>query len=295
MDFLANHLYPTVHPEFPELRFLGWDHNKDHIVAYAHAFYSNATVRAMVWGLGAHWYTGGSFDNVQQVVDAYPEKGVMATEACACPVHVDDWTYGERYGHDILQDLNVGVQGWTDWNLVLDSKGGPNHVGGSCDAPILRLQDGSVHYQPSFYYLGHFTRFLPRGAVRILHQFTGSDSLLEITTWEVDVSDGAEDSGVRESVRRRVRETGVAASGVEVVAVILNRQPTAFSLQVTTGWYTAGSMQARVNAPAHSIQTLHFDAALLNNTRYAVVDLTADSASRGRGKSGRHQAMINAV
>ena len=86
----------------------------DHVVAYAQAFYSNSTIRDMVWGLGVHWYTGGSFDNVQQVTEQWPEKGVMATEACACPVNVDSWEYGERYGHDILQDLNVGVQGWTD-------------------------------------------------------------------------------------------------------------------------------------------------------------------------------------
>ena len=152
-------------------------------------------------------------------------------------------------------------------NLVLDDSGGPNHVGGSCDAPIIRLANNTLNYQPSYYYMGHFSRYLPRGAIRVMHQFTGSDSLLEITTWEVDVGQQAQDSGVRESVRGRVRETGVEASGREVVVIVLNRQREAQSFQLTTGWYTPGSLQATVAVPAHSIQTLHFDAALLNTTR----------------------------
>ena len=155
---------------------------------------------------------------------------------------------------------------------MLDSKGGPNHVGGSCDAPVLRLANNTLHYQPSYYYMGHFSRYLPRGAVRVLHQFTGSDSPLEITTFEVEVSDDAEDSGLRESVRRRVRETGVKASGLEVVVVVLNRQQSAYTFQITTGWYTTGSVQAKVSVPGHSIQTLHFDAALLNTTRPTGMD-----------------------
>ena len=288
---------------------------------YASAFYSNSTVRDMVWGLGLHWYSGDSFDNVQQVADAWPGKGLMATEACACPVHLDDWSYGERYtatpvlhahrlllgrlthllsspslrghfdryGHDILGDLNVGVQGWTDWNMLLDHNGTPNHVNGSCDAPIIRLPNNTLHLQPSYFYLGHFTRYLPRGATRIMHQFTGSDSPLEISTWMVDVGEGGEESGLKESVRRREREEGVAASGSEVVVIVLNRQASEAELQLTTGYYTPGSLQATVHVPAHSIQTLHFDAALLNTTR-TTAERTPSAPSHRR--SGREEVEV---
>jgi hypothetical protein len=126
--------------------------------------------------------------------------------------------------------------------------------------------NNTLHYQPAYYYLGHFSRFLPRNAVRIMHQFTDSDSTLEITTWLVHVGTGSPDSGLKESVKRRTQQTGQAPSGNEVVVVVLNRESDAASIQVTSGWYTTGSVQAMVNVPAHSIQTLHFDAALLNVT-----------------------------
>jgi O-glycosyl hydrolase len=81
-------------------------------------------LKAMVWGIALHWYSGDGFSNVQQVYDAWPGKGIMATEACDCPINLDRWQTGEHYGHDILGDLNAGTQGWTDWNLMLDWTGG---------------------------------------------------------------------------------------------------------------------------------------------------------------------------
>ena len=118
--------------------------------------------------------------------------------------------------------------------------------------PSCELANNSVHYQPSYFYLGHFSRYLPRGAVRIMHHFTGSDSSLEITTWLVQVGDGSEGSGLKKSVRRRVRENGVEASRSKVVVVVFNRQDNAAALQITTGWYTAGSLRARLSVRAHS-------------------------------------------
>merc|ERR550514_1203125 len=43
---------------------------------------------------------------------------------------------GEGYAHDIMGDLNAGAAAWTDWNLLLDGKGGPNHLGNPCDAAM---------------------------------------------------------------------------------------------------------------------------------------------------------------
>ncbi len=79
------------------------------------------------------------------------------------------WALGERYAHNIINDLNRWTVGWIDWNLVLDETGGPNHVGNLCSAPILidTANDALMH-QSSYYYLGHFTRFIKPGAQRIL-------------------------------------------------------------------------------------------------------------------------------
>ena len=48
-----------------------------------------------------------------------------------------DWNRGQQYAEDIIGDLNAGMVGWTDWNMVLNMEGGPNHANNSCDAPIV--------------------------------------------------------------------------------------------------------------------------------------------------------------
>lgn len=56
-----------------------------------------------------------------------------------------------------------------DWNLVLDIQGGPNHVGNYCSAPIiLDTEQDALLPQSSYYYLGHFARFIKPGAQRVL-------------------------------------------------------------------------------------------------------------------------------
>jgi glucosylceramidase len=47
-------------------------------------------------------------------------------------------------------------QGWTDWNILLDQNGGPNHVGNFCFSPIHGDTRTGLIYTPSYYYIGHF-------------------------------------------------------------------------------------------------------------------------------------------
>jgi glucosylceramidase len=69
----------------------------------------------------------------------------------------------------MVNDFNAGTVGWTDWNVLLDEKGGPNHVGNFCYAPIIAdTRDGKVHYVNSYYYIGHFSKFIKPGAKRII-------------------------------------------------------------------------------------------------------------------------------
>jgi glucosylceramidase len=69
----------------------------------------------------------------------------------------------------MINDLNRWTVGWIDWNLLLDTTGGPNHAGNYCSAPILAdTTTGELHYQSSYYAIGHFSRFIQPGARRIL-------------------------------------------------------------------------------------------------------------------------------
>ena len=79
------------------------------------------------------------------------------------------WEAGERYAQSVIKDVNRWTVGWTDWNILLDEQGGPNHVGNFCFAPVhADTRTDSLIFMNSFYYLGHFSKFIRPGAVRIL-------------------------------------------------------------------------------------------------------------------------------
>jgi glucosylceramidase len=123
-----------------------------------------------VWGTGFHWYGEDHFDHVQQVHDAWPDKQLLFTEGCQeGGPHHGSWELGERYARSMINDLNRWTVGWIDWNLVLDQQGGPNHVGNFCSAPIhTDAASDTFSLQSSYYYLGHFARFVRPGARRVL-------------------------------------------------------------------------------------------------------------------------------
>jgi glucosylceramidase len=82
---------------------------------------------------------------------------------------INDWALGERYGLSLINDFNSGATGWTDWNMLLDENGGPNHVGNFCFSPIHGdTRTGRLIYTNSYYYLGQFSRFIRPGAKRIV-------------------------------------------------------------------------------------------------------------------------------
>ncbi len=128
-----------------------------------------------VWGIGFHWYeswTGAPTpENVKLVADAFPDKPLLLTEACNYPFSwetFDEWRWGEKYGASMISDFNNGAVAWTDWNILLDETGGPNHVGNFCFAPVhADTRDGSLHFMNSYYYIGHFSKFIRPGAQRI--------------------------------------------------------------------------------------------------------------------------------
>ncbi len=68
----------------------------------------------------------------------------------------------------MIGSLNAGMHAFLDWNLYLDAQGGPNHAGNYCDAPIMAdVEKGTFHTNLSYDYIGHFSRYLKPGAVRI--------------------------------------------------------------------------------------------------------------------------------
>lgn len=170
-DFVRDFLGPELaQAGLGHIKIVIWDHNRDHLVERASVVYSDPAAAKYVWGAGFHWYGEPHFEQVQLTHDAWPDKQLLFTEGCQeGGPHTGSWDLGERYAHNIINDLNRWTVGWIDWNLVLDETGGPNHVGNLCSAPILvDTANDTLMHQSSYYYLGHFTRFIKRGAKRVL-------------------------------------------------------------------------------------------------------------------------------
>jgi glucosylceramidase len=169
-DFVRDFLGPELHAAgLGDVRIVIWDHNRDLMVERARVVYSDPEAARYVWGTGFHWYGEDCFDHVQQVHDAWPDKHLLFTEGCQeGGPHHGSWDLGERYARSMINDLNRWTVGWIDWNLLLDWTGGPNHVGNLCSAPILAdVAADSIARQSSYWYLGHFARFVRPGARRV--------------------------------------------------------------------------------------------------------------------------------
>lgn len=181
-DFVKYHLGPALERAgLSRLKLMIWDHNRGIMYQRAKVVYDDPVASKYVWGTGFHWYVGDHFDNVRLVHDAYPDKELVFTEGTEANFDankIKDWQWGEFFGKSIIMDLNNWASGWVAWNVILDERGGPNHVGNFCMAPIIcNTKTGELTYMNSFYYLGHFSRFLRPGAKRIICSSNHDDLL----------------------------------------------------------------------------------------------------------------------
>lgn len=64
--------------------------------------------------------------------------------------------------------MNHSVSGWVDWNLALDNHGGPTWANNFVDAAVIVNTTADEFYkQPMFYAIGHFSKFIPVGSIRV--------------------------------------------------------------------------------------------------------------------------------
>lgn len=234
-DFLKNFLGPTMkRAGLGNKKIIAWDHNRDLIYQRVSTILADPKAAAYVWGIGFHWYepwSGGTmlFDNVRLVAENFPDKKLIFTEGTPDsfkPEDINAWRLGEYYGRSMINDFNDGAVGWTDWNVLLDEKGGPNHVGNFCFAPVhADTRTGELTYTNSYHYIGHFSKFVRPGARRI----TSSPS------------------------RSALLSTAFVNPDGKVAVIVMN--PT--DQKISYFLWVAGDA-AEVNSLPHSIQTLVF-------------------------------------
>ncbi|MCR5836383.1 MAG: glucosylceramidase [Lachnospiraceae bacterium] len=179
-EFACDYLYEELKKEglADKVKIIIWDHNRDIIYRRVKESMSYDKSDEKIWGVAYHWYCCNKSENLAMVHKDYPNLHLIFTEGCVELVNVSGstsskegagaWTHGETYGRNIINDMNNFCEGWIDWNLLLNEQGGPNYVGNFCEAPIMvDRNENKVLKNVSYFYIGHFSKYIQHGATRI--------------------------------------------------------------------------------------------------------------------------------
>jgi glucosylceramidase len=211
-DFVKNHLGPKFRSEGHQVKILGFDQNRDEQMnIWVDAMYGDPEAAKYYDGTAVHWYAS-TFDYFPEALQyahrKAPGKHLIQTEACIdaevprwqedswyWSAEAKDWGYtwapehlkhlhpkyvpAFRYARDIIGCLNHHVEGWIDWNMVLDRQGGPNWAKNWCTAPVIvDPEKDEVYFTPLYYVMSHFSRFIRPGAIRIGFSNPSQDLML---------------------------------------------------------------------------------------------------------------------
>ncbi|MGE9294979.1 MAG: glycoside hydrolase family 30 protein [Puniceicoccales bacterium] len=219
--FIADYLGPTLKKSHPDLTIWAYDQNRgDHLVEWAEAILGNPESAQYVTGMAVHWYQSTvDYDaaSLDKVHEEFPGKQILHSEGCIDAMGDDedvgvwleddwywraeatDWGYiwapdeskhnhpkyrpFYRYARDLIGGFNHHLVGWVDWNMFLNTRGGPNHARNYCLAPILVDSGKDEFYRtPLFYAVAHFSRYMRPGAVRV--DLSGHDNDLMATAFK---------------------------------------------------------------------------------------------------------------
>lgn len=205
-DFIADHLGPALAQAGLDVPLWIYDQNREEIMLdWADAIYGDKKASAFVRGMAVHWYQstvdiGGNW--IDKVHRKYPDKEILHSEGCIDALGddepigswlEDDWYWRPeatdwgrlwaaeedkkhhppyrpfyRYTRDLIGGLNHNLVGWIDWNMALNTRGGPNHARNFCLAPVL-VDSGRdlAYFTPLYYSIAHVSKFIRPGAQRI--------------------------------------------------------------------------------------------------------------------------------
>jgi glucosylceramidase len=197
-------LGPKLAAASPRTRILGYDHNwsthpadvestppgEDPETDYP---YRLLRTRAAKWiaGTAYHCYSGDP-SAMTALHDAFPRKGIWFTECSGShgptdtPEQIFRGTLTWHARNIIIGTTRNWARSVVNWNIALDSTGGP-HLGGcdTCTGLLTLMPDGSVSRDAEYFTIGHAAKFVKPGAVRI-----GSTSF-GTTGWNGQIMDVA--------------------------------------------------------------------------------------------------------
>ncbi|KAI4467328.1 glucosylceramidase [Holotrichia oblita] len=174
--WIARNLGPTIrNSEYSDLKLMTHDDQRI-LLPLMFSLLADETAASYLDGIAVHWYWNDFVPASWQtnIHELYPEKFFINTEACKgdrpwdSAVRLGSWDRGEQYARDIIENLQHWSVGWVDWNMALNTTGGPSYISNEVDAPIIVNPDTYEFYkQPMFYAIGHYSKFITKGSVRI--------------------------------------------------------------------------------------------------------------------------------
>ena len=189
-DFISHYLMKNQSLyDLRDLSYGVWDHNRDVLLKRIQETFSEDLKPEDVSFACFHWYSNQDFEQLDEIHKQYPNLHLVMTEGCVELLldekkenSIGDFGHAERYIHQMINDFNHYCEGYIDWNLSLDSKGGPNHVGNFCEAPIMIKKGGTMKLMYSFHAIAHFSKYIVPGAYRIDSKSDNPD--IELVSYE---------------------------------------------------------------------------------------------------------------
>ena len=210
-EFVKDHLGPQFEKDSLPQKIIVYDQNRGkELKEWAEVLLEDKRLEKYIYGTAVHWYTSTNnvmAESLNYTHELAPSKSIIQTEGCIdseiphwnddkwyWSKEATDWGYDwapeedkkdhpkyvpvYRYARDMIGCLNNWVEGWVDWNMVLNKEGGPNLAKNWCIAPVIvDVESDEVYYTPLYYTMMHFSKFIRPGAKRIDYKLSDQDLL----------------------------------------------------------------------------------------------------------------------
>jgi glucosylceramidase len=166
--FLKNNIGPAFQAAGLSTKLIVYDHNWDH-PEYPNNVFADATAAGYAAGSAFHAYAG-SVSAQTTTHDAYPGKDIWFTEISGSVGSSFAGDLKWHGSHIIIGTMRNWAKSALEWNLALDQGSGPvnNAVCTNCRGVVtINNSTGAVTKNVEYYALGHASKFVDPGAVRV--------------------------------------------------------------------------------------------------------------------------------
>ena len=172
LSLLQNYVLPALTANSISTKVFAYDHNWD-TPSYPQTVLGGLTPAQLTQMAGTAWHGYGGAPGAQQLLqNQYPTLGNWETEHSGGTWQADQFEVDML---EITQVLRNSAKSFVKWSLALNEKLGPNLTQnaslGGCNTctPIVTVNSttGAVTKDIEFYTLGHYSKYVLPGAVRI--------------------------------------------------------------------------------------------------------------------------------